>query len=131
VIETLASVVRIVVAPLPLLIVVWGFVEWADKRRRPRTRGFRQYLIAAGLGIILVPAMCFAGTTLFPRSAPLGSWDNYLVASAWGRWNLPLSILALAMGAVGEGRGKRLLVANGAWLVMVWTMALVNWPGNT
>ncbi len=130
-IETLTSVVRIVVAPLPLMFVAWGFVEWADKQRSPRARGFRQYLIAGGLGILFITSMCFAGTTLFPKGAPWGSWDNYIVASALGRWNLPLSILALAMGAVGEGRGRRLLLADGAWLVMVWTMALANWPANT
>ena len=125
----LATVWR-VLSLLFLMLIVWGLVEWVEKRKRPIPRELRNYLIAAGLGVALVPASCFAGLILYRRGSPVGGWNNYVVASAFGRWNLPLAVISLIFGMAGKGRGRWLLVLSAGCLVLVWAMAVIHWPAS-
>jgi hypothetical protein len=123
--KALLGVIRIVLALLPLMLTVWGWAEWIEN---PGTlpRGMRQYAIAAGLGAALIASLCFVGVILSPRNAIMGSWDNYEVASAWGRVSLPLSILAVALGLLGKGTARWLLSVGGGCLVLVWVRAFIH-----
>jgi hypothetical protein len=126
----LATIWRIL-SLLFFMFVLWGFTEWTENLQRPSTRELRHYVVAAGLAMAFIPASCFAGLILYPRGTTLGAWSHYLIASALGRWNLPLAVLSVLLGVIGKGSGRWLLVIGGGCLVLVWMMAVVHWPGST
>jgi hypothetical protein len=112
---------------LPVMAVAWGFTEWADKPRPPQIRGTRQHLIAVGLGAAAIPSLVFVGLIWSPQTAPLGSWNNYPIASPLGFWNLPLCVVSLLLGLLGTGKGRWLLLLGAGFLVLVWSVALRHW----
>ena len=122
--EAFFGVIRNVLALLPIMLTVWGWAEWIEN---PGTspRGMRENSIAAGLGAAVIASLCFAGVILSPRNAMMGSWDDYRVASAWGRANLPLSIFAVSLGLLGKGPARWLLSVGGACLVVVWARVFI------
>ena len=129
--EILLATVWRILSLLFFMFVIWGFLEWANKTRRASPREFRDYLIAAGLGTALIPASCFVGLILSPRSMLLGSWSNHPVASWWASWNLPLAVLSVVLGIGGKGRGRLLLVIAAGCLLLVWTAAMIHWTSST
>jgi hypothetical protein len=106
---------------------VWGFIEWARNVHRSNFREIRQYLVAVGLGAAAIPSLVFVGLIWSPKTAPLGSWNNYPISSALGFWNLPLCVFSLILGLVGKGGGRALLLVGAGFLVLVWSMALRHW----
>lgn len=127
VIGTLISAMWRVLALLPVMSVVWGFIEWADDPRPPQGRELRQYLIAVGLGAAVIPSLVFVGLIWSPRVAPLGSWNNYRIASALGFWNLPLCVFSVIFGLSGNGKGRSLLLVGAGFLVLVWSVTFRHW----
>lgn len=113
------------------MLVLWGFMEWTEKTKRPLCRQVRDYLIIAGICIAFIPASLFAALIMVPKRVSVGSWNDSMIASTLGRWNLPLAVVSVLLGILGKGRGRWLLVVGSACLVMVWTMALIDWPWST
>jgi hypothetical protein len=119
------------------MLILWGLAEWGGWGKpegRPVAREFRHYLIAAGLVAALLPASVFMALLVSrsPRGYwPLGYWNDYPVASLFGRWNLPLAILSVMLGIIGKGKGRWLLLVGAGCLVLVWITAIVHWPEST
>ena len=55
-----------------------------------------------------IPSLVFVGLIWSPKAVPLGSWNNYPIASALGIWNLPLCVFSLILGLFGKGNGRSL-----------------------
>ena len=127
VIGALISATLGVLVLLPVMSVVWGFIEWAENLHGPNFPDISQYLIAVGLGAAAIPSLVFVGLIWSPRTAPLGSWNNYPIASALGLWNLPLCGFSLILGLLGKGKGRSLLLVGTGFLVLVWSMAFRHW----
>ena len=122
----LTSAIWRVLVLLPVMSVVWGVIEWAENRHS-NIRGFRQYSVVFGLGAAAIPSLMFVGLIWSPRAAPLGSWNNYPIASSLGTWNLPLCVLSLILGFLGKGNGRWLLLVGAGFLVILWNIALRHW----
>lgn len=109
-------------SPGPLL--VWGWVKsvWMSSQ----SCGWRQNIIKLGLGAASVSSLCLYAVVLYLQKAHVGYWNEYLIASRWGRFCWPLSAAAVILGAVGKGASRVLLTAAGLGLVVVWTIAFVH-----
>jgi hypothetical protein len=123
----LISAIWKVLVLLPVMSVVWGFVEWGENTPSLTIRGIRQYSVAVGLGAAAIPSVVFVGLIWSPKTAPLGSWNNYQIASALGVWNLPLCVFSLMLGLFGKGKGRSILLIGAGFLVLVWSMAFRHW----
>lgn len=49
-----------------------------------------------------------------------------MLASEWGVFNWPASVLALILGLVGKGASRVFLVFAAAVLVLLWTASFVH-----
>lgn len=124
--DVVISVTWRVLVLLPVMSVVWGFIEWTGDLHS-NIRETRQYLVAIGLGAAAIPSLVFVGLIWSPKTAPLGSWNSYPISSVLASWNLPLSLLSLILGLAGKGKGRSLLLVAAGFLVLVWSVALRHW----
>lgn len=109
-----------------LLVVLCGWARWLLGAKGKSSDRNRRLVVAAGLGAALVSAACQVGVVFYLKKEHLLYWEESLVASAWGKYNLPLSVVALMCGFIGKGSGRWFLVVSGAWLVVVWTTAFIR-----
>ena len=112
----------IVFSPGPLLVVGW--VKWLRVSVWPR--GWRQSAVAAGLGAASISCFCLYGVVLYLQKAHIGYWNEYLVASRWGRFSWPISLVAFILAVIGKGDSRVLLLLAGSALVLVWTVAFIH-----
>jgi len=91
----------------PIILLPSGWLRWF---RVPASRGWRQYIVAAGLGCASISCACSFGVVLYLQMVHIGYWNEYLVASRWGRLNWPLSVAAIILGVFGKGTSRVLLL---------------------
>ncbi|MFZ1156163.1 MAG: hypothetical protein WAO10_00180 [Candidatus Sulfotelmatobacter sp.] len=118
--------VRTLIVLIPPVLVIAGWTKWCGRSGITVPRGNRQYAIAAGLGAASISSACYVGLVWYLEKKRIGYWNEYLLALAWGKFNWPVSVLAGIFGLVGKGKGRGLLIPAAAWLVFVWTMAVIH-----
>lgn len=106
------------------LLLPLGWLRWF--RRQGPPCGWRQYSVVVGLGCASISCVCSFGVVLYLRIVHVGYWNEYLVASRWGRFNWPLSVAAVILGAVGKGISRTLLLLTAVGLLAVWTDAFIH-----
>lgn len=77
-------------------------------------------------GLLPFSSLCLYGVVLYLQKAHIGYWNEYLMASRWGRFCWPLSLAEVILAAIGKGCARVLLTLAGIGLVVVWTMAFVH-----
>jgi hypothetical protein len=110
----------------PLFLLCLGWLRWFRVPVKEGTRKWRNYAIGMGLTFASVSCVCILGVILYLRSAHLEYWKEYLLASAWGRFNWPVSLCAVILAGIGKGRSRILLLFAALALLVSWTMAFIN-----
>jgi hypothetical protein len=108
----------------PIILLPLGWARWVRTSSSPR--GWRQRLVALGMVCASISCVCSFGVVLYLRVVRIGYWSEYLVASRWGRLNLPLSVAAIILGAFGKGTSRVLLLLTACGLLAVWTDAFIH-----
>ena len=95
---------------------------------RSKPRAWRDYATFIGFIFAAISCVSMFGVMAYLGKVHLGFWREYEVASAWGFFMWPLSLLAFILGILGRGRIKRriLLGLSSCILLFVWTMALIR-----
>jgi hypothetical protein len=120
---TWQSVVADFIFFLPAGLLSLGWTRWLGADT-PRDR--RSYVVASGLTAASISCVCLFGVVLYLQVRHIGYWNEYRVASGWGRFNWPLAVLAVIAAVLGKGRSRVMLLFAGCALVTVWTMAFVH-----
>ena len=124
--DTVITIVRTLVVFIAPIFVLAGWVKWVESSRATEPRKRREYAIAAGLGAASISCICYFSVVGYLQRHRMGYWGEYLVASAWAKFNWPLSVLAGIFGLSGKGDGRGWLLIAASWLVFVWTIAFIH-----
>ena len=108
----------------PVILLPLGWARWS--RTSWSARGWRQRLVAVGLVCASIWCICSFGVVLYLRIVRIGYWNEYLVASRWGRLNWPLSFAAIILAVTGRGNARVLLLLTACGLLAVWTDAFIH-----
>ena len=110
----------------PSVLLLFAWVKWVRRQKSVELSSWRDRVILAGLLAGSISCLCHLGVVGYLSAARIGYWGEVIVATKWGLFNWPLSLIAVILAAVGRGAGRVLLLTAGFLLLLEWTAGFVH-----